>query len=622
MNLGGWFRHPRVVLTLFICLMATCGLALSWLGWQVLVQERSMEAQQRQERLESAADRAVAAVERALDHHEVEIAVRSDGTVEVAPAGRLAYLPVPAAAVAIPADAFDETEAMEFGQKEFARVADAYQRLAEGANLEVRAGALVRLGRVLRKQGRWAEALKTYAELERMGTISVAGMPAGLVARAAHCSVLEESGSPAGARRAAFALWEELKAGKWVISKGTLETYLEELKTWAPDVALPAGWEEKAALAEAAAWAFAEPSPSGRAGRLINGHTVSLSWQRSDGGWKGRLAGPGYWRELWAKLERDTSVALRVAGPRGAVVHGNAAGGGLAALRPAAVTGLPWSVTATFGAFPDPNEAWSARRRLLVAGLLVFAMLLAVGTLLIARAISRELAVSRLQSDFVSAVSHEFRTPLTSIRQLTELLARGRMPREEEKQRAYELMLSESDRLRRLVESLLDFGRMQAREYKFRCESVDVVPWARSIVAGFQQAVGALGNVVEFTAASDGPRIFGDREALGGALWNLLDNAVKYSPGEKRVKVAVASSNGSVEVSVRDSGAGIAREELKRVFRKFYRGANAKKQGTKGTGIGLAMVKEIVEAHGGTVRVQSELGRGSEFIMVLPCNGS
>jgi len=259
---------------------------------------------------------------------------------------------------------------------------------------------------------------------------------------------------------------------------------------------------------------------------------------------------------------------------------------------------------------------------LLFAGLVVFALLLASGSFLIARAISRESAVSRLQSDFVSAVSHEFRTPLTSIRQLSEMLARGRMENEQHKQRAYELMLGESDRLRRLVESLLDFGRMQAREYKFRSESLEAAPWARSVAEEFQQTVRSLGYVVDFSEIEDGVRIRGDREALGNALWNLLDNAVKYSPFEKQVRVAVSSSNGKVEVSVRDCGTGIAKEDLKRVFGKFYRGANAKKQGTKGTGIGLATVKEIVEAHGGTVRVHSEPGRGSEFTMVLPCNGS
>jgi signal transduction histidine kinase len=144
----------------------------------------------------------------------------------------------------------------------------------------------------------------------------------------------------------------------------------------------------------------------------------------------------------------------------------------------------------------------------------------------------------------------------------------------------------------------------------------------RSVSEEFQETVRGRGYAIAFTGPADEAWIRGDREALGGALWNLLDNAVKYSPDEKQVQVAVSSANGNVEVVVRDRGSGIAKEDLKRVFGRFYRGVNAKAQGTKGTGIGLAMVKEIVEAHGGTVRVRSEPGQGSEFTMVLPCHES
>jgi signal transduction histidine kinase len=219
-------------------------------------------------------------------------------------------------------------------------------------------------------------------------------------------------------------------------------------------------------------------------------------------------------------------------------------------------------------------------------------------------------------------VSHELRTPLTSIRQLAEMLARGRVESEPHKQRAYELMLGESDRLSRLVESLLDFGRMQAHAYTFHRERLEAVQLTRAVATEFQETVQNRGYVIEFTAPAQDASLQGDREALGGALWNLLDNAVKYSPEAKQVRVVVSQVNGNVEISVRDHGSGIAREDLRRVFGRFYRGENARTQGTRGTGIGLALVKEIVDAHGGVVHVKSEPGRGSEFTMVLPCHES
>jgi signal transduction histidine kinase len=140
----------------------------------------------------------------------------------------------------------------------------------------------------------------------------------------------------------------------------------------------------------------------------------------------------------------------------------------------------------------------------------VFALVLGLGSFLIARAISRELDVARLQSDFVAAVSHEFRTPLTSIRQLMEMLAAGRVETEAQKQRAYELMLGQSDRLRRLVESLLDLGRMQAREYKFRSERLDAAEWSRSVAEEFQESVRELGYTIEFTAPAERAWLLGD----------------------------------------------------------------------------------------------------------------
>jgi signal transduction histidine kinase len=621
MDLMQWFQPPRVVLTLFISLMAVCALALGWLGWQVVVQDRAVEAQRRQEQVERAADRVVAAMVRTLATPDVTITMAAGGDDDVTPAGRLAYMPEHATARAVPEN-FAEAEALEFSRQGRSRAADAYRRLAESSDTQSRAEALMRLARVLRHQQKWAEALRVYASLEKLGEAPVAAMPAGLVARAARCSVLAESGDGAAARREAAAVWADLTDGKWRITRATLETYLSELNALAPDLVLPSDWEERMTRAAAAEWAFDRQTPNGQSALNIDGQVVSVSWERQAGVWKIQLTGPVVWRALWANLERDTSTVLRVSDAEGRVVHGGGPTHGQVAYRAAEATGLPWSLTATEAADAAPSQSWTARRRLLVAGLLVFALIVGAGSSLIARAMGREFAVSRLQADFVAAVSHELRTPLTAIRQLTEMLARGRMENEPDKQRAYELMLGESDRLSRLVESLLDFGRMQAHAYTFRPEKLEAIQWTRSVATEFQETVRNKGYVIEFTAPPEDACLDGDREALGGALWNLLDNAVKYSPNARQVHVAVSRDHGNVEISVRDHGSGIASEDLRRVFGKFYRGANAKTQGTRGTGIGLALVKEIVDAHGGLVRVNSELGHGSKFTIVLPCRES
>jgi two-component system sensor histidine kinase SenX3 len=130
--------------------------------------------------------------------------------------------------------------------------------------------------------------------------------------------------------------------------------------------------------------------------------------------------------------------------------------------------------------------------------------------------------------------------------------------------------------------------------------------------------VAAAGYRVETTLQSEGARVSADREALGRAIWNLLDNAVKYSPSHKTVWLATAARDGSVEISVRDRGVGVPAEDQRRIFDKFARGANAVASGAKGTGLGLAMVRHIVGAHGGSVRMESTPGAGSTFTITLP----
>ena len=285
--------------------------------------------------------------------------------------------------------------------------------------------------------------------------------------------------------------------------------------------------------------------------------------------------------------------------------------------RPAADTGLPWTVLveATRGA---RATAFGGRRALWLAGLAIIAVLVVSGTYVVGRAVSRELAVARLQSDFVSAVSHEFRTPLTSLRQLSEMLMERPATSIERRQSYYAALARQTDRLHRLVESLLDFGRMEAGTSPYRLAPLDARAVIRDIVQQFESDAAARGCDIRLQMPDAAGTIAGDRDALTNALWNLLDNAVKYSPGSRVVWVDVQLDGSTLAIRVRDRGLGIPVGEQREIFGKFVRGATARAGNISGTGIGLAMVSHIVKAHGGSISVESEPGEGSTFTIHLP----
>jgi signal transduction histidine kinase len=251
-------------------------------------------------------------------------------------------------------------------------------------------------------------------------------------------------------------------------------------------------------------------------------------------------------------------------------------------------------------------------------GLAAILLLISAGSYFIWRSVNRELAVARLQSDFVSAVSHEFRTPLTTLRQFNELLVDEDDLAPEKRSSYYQAQSRATERLHRLVESLLDFGRMEAGRRPYRFERLDAGALAKDIAEEFAGEVKGGGFTVECSLDSVEYPVHADSEALSRALWNLLDNAVKYSGESRRAEVTVDRKDSAVSIAVRDHGIGIPAAEQERIFQKFVRGAAAMTQGVKGTGIGLAMVRHIADAHGGTVQVASAPGEGSTFTIVLP----
>ena len=249
-------------------------------------------------------------------------------------------------------------------------------------------------------------------------------------------------------------------------------------------------------------------------------------------------------------------------------------------------------------------------------------LLMGGGMLLTYRNVARELALAKLKSDFVSNVSHELRTPLALIRLYAETLELGRISNPGKRQEYYQIIRKESERLTSLINNILDFSRIESgkKEYSFR--ETDVADLVRSTLESYRYEIEQNGFQFEQKIDKDLPQVWVDREAIARSLLNLVNNAVKYSATEKYLGVHLYRHNGGVNLEVVDHGIGIPAKEQPKIFEKFYRVGDPLVHNTKGSGLGLSLVRHIVQAHGGEVAVESEPGQGSKFIITLPAQTS
>jgi signal transduction histidine kinase len=244
-------------------------------------------------------------------------------------------------------------------------------------------------------------------------------------------------------------------------------------------------------------------------------------------------------------------------------------------------------------------------------------MLLAGGIFLTYRNISKEMALARLKSDFVSNVSHELRTPLSLIRLYAETLELGRLTSPEKYHEYYQIIRKESERLTALINNILDFSRIEAgrKEYEFR--ETDLKELVCNTLETYRYQIEQHGFTFEENIEPV-PPLSVDREAMARSLVNLVNNALKYSQDQKYIGVNLYRANGAVKLEVIDHGIGIPAQEQGKIFEKFYRVGDPLVHNTKGSGLGLSLVRHIVQAHGGEVAVDSVPGRGSKFTIVLP----
>lgn len=251
--------------------------------------------------------------------------------------------------------------------------------------------------------------------------------------------------------------------------------------------------------------------------------------------------------------------------------------------------------------------------------ILGFLSLMIIGGLVLTKhVVSKEMALARLKSDFVSNVSHELRTPLALIRLYAETLELGRITTQDKKQHYYRIIRKESERLTALINNILDFSRIEAgrKEYEFR--NTDIAELVRNTLESYRYQIEQQGFAFEESIDSNLPAVPVDREAIARALVNLVNNALKYSADEKFLGVKLYREDSVVKLEVADHGIGIARRDQSKIFEKFYRAGDPLVHNTKGSGLGLSLVRHITQAHGGEIAVESTPGRGSKFILSLP----
>jgi len=267
----------------------------------------------------------------------------------------------------------------------------------------------------------------------------------------------------------------------------------------------------------------------------------------------------------------------------------------------------------------DPFSAAAERE---VAGY-VWASLLSVGAVVLValvagRYLLLQTRLTRLKNDFIATVTHELKTPLASVRLFAESLREGRYEDEAQARRYLDLLVKENERLSRLIDNFLSFSRMERNKRAFNLELVplgEVIQTAADVVA---QRFEATGCRFQADAPPDLPPITADRDALVTVLLNLLDNAFKYSGEDKHIALRAFAADGNVCIEVQDNGVGMSRREARRAFDRFYQADASLSRSAGGCGLGLSIVKFIVDAHGGSVDVRSEPGKGSTFTVTLP----
>jgi len=240
------------------------------------------------------------------------------------------------------------------------------------------------------------------------------------------------------------------------------------------------------------------------------------------------------------------------------------------------------------------------------------------GIALTIRATDREARLAQAKSTFVANVSHELKTPLSLISLFSEILELGRVNNEAKKAEYYGIIRHESRRLNKTIDNILDFSRIEAGRKTYELVEGDMAEVIEHVLSTHRYQVINSGFDIQTDIQAGLPSVLIDRDAMAQAISNLLDNAIKYSGKLKQLSITAKTVEADLSIEIADQGVGIPRAEQAKIFEKFYRVGNGLVHDVKGSGLGLSLVKHIIEAHNGTISVESDVGKGSRFTILLP----
>jgi signal transduction histidine kinase len=504
-----------------------------------------------------------------------------------------------------------QAESLEVRDKKYDEAIAIYRRLLESSGT-ARTAVLHGLARNLKKAGHVEEAGHAFRMLGKEPPVLLGSLPSDLVALY-EIATLEDG---AARSRDALQLYQGIVEGRWRLTKDSYAFYSRQAREWLSDVEaardLIKEEQKKLALSLAAEQFIDAP----RSFASDGGTSFLAFWHREP--FTAILFEDSVVRSSLLAVSNNTDFDFSLLSPEGSPMA-----------TPSATEHEPLATyTLQDVALPLRVRVWlkdpaamyatiNRQQNLYIAMLGVVVALLGFGGYLTVRTVKSELAVAQMKSDFVSTVSHEFRSPLAGINQLGEMLRDGRVHDDVRRQEYYEMIVGETQRLRRLVENVLDFARMEDGRKQYRFEPVEPAEWLRDVADDFRTQLAGAGFAVQTEIPDRLPSIVADRETLATAVHNLLDNAVKYSGESNVVELRANADAQGLSISVQDQGVGIREEDQPHIFEKFFRGGGDVTRQVKGVGLGLNLVQHIVAAHGGSVSFDSKEGKGTTFTIRL-----